>query len=233
MHSQFECYREIPLYIKLSSRGNIMNPTLTLWWQVFNVNSMIHMCLGDPGSGGGNVIPDGLVKLDTLNLHQVVVESSEGLPRRADCHIGEGYLRDGENLHRGGDGALLPASKWLEDQRGRAGEAGQHHRQPEELQELPRGWDVGQAVDGGGVEEQVDLSQHFVQTTLTHWRFWMLVSEFIHMILLKTFEESPVLYQHPSLKWNKNCQYSYTAWVILNRNTFPFYTIIIIIVLPH
>ena len=107
-----------------------------------------------------NVFPDCLVNLKTLNLHQVIVEGSEGLPGRADGHIGERDLSDGEDLHRGGDGALLPPSEGLEDQERRAAEAGQHHRQPEELEKLPGGWDVGQAVDGGGAEEHVDLLQH-------------------------------------------------------------------------
>ena len=46
-----------------------------------------------------NVIPDSLVNLDTLDFHQVIVEGSEGLPGRADCHIGECDLSDGEDLN--------------------------------------------------------------------------------------------------------------------------------------
>ena len=41
-----------------------------------------------------------------------------------------------------------------------ADESGQDHGEPEELEELPGGRDVGQVVDGGGAQEGVDLSQH-------------------------------------------------------------------------
>ena len=68
---------------------------------------------------------------------------------------------DQSDLHRGGDGALPPPPEGLEDQHDGAGEAGRHHRQPEELEQPPRGRDVGEAVDGGGGEELVDISQHF------------------------------------------------------------------------
>ena len=46
-----------------------------------------------------NVIPVSLVNLNTLNPPQVIVESSEGLLGRADCHIGECDLSDGQDLH--------------------------------------------------------------------------------------------------------------------------------------
>ena len=98
-----------------------------------------------------------------LDQRQVVVEGGEGPPGGADGDVGEGDLGDGEDLHRGGDGALLPASEGLLDEVGGADEAGQDNGEPEELEQSPGGGDVGQAVYGGGGEEGVEFFQHVVR----------------------------------------------------------------------
>ena len=98
-----------------------------------------------------------------LGQGQVVVEGGEGPLGGADGDVGEGDLGDGEDLYRGGDGALLPASEGLLDEAGGADEAGQDHREPEELEKSPGGRDVGQAVYGGGGKEGVEFFQHVGQ----------------------------------------------------------------------
>ena len=67
-----------------------------------------------------------------------------------------GEVRDRSVVHRRRDGTGRPASVGHPDQHGRPSEAGQDDKHPEDPRQLVRGGDVGQAVDGGGLEELLD-----------------------------------------------------------------------------
>ena len=84
---------------------------------------------------------------------QSEVEAGEGVSRRTDGDQGEGEVRDGPIVDSRGDGILPPAGIRLLDQHGSRSEAAQDDEHPEEPGQLVRGGDVGQPVDGGGLEE--------------------------------------------------------------------------------
>ena len=93
------------------------------------------------------------VEGSVLDCPQSEVEAGEGVPRRTDGDQGEGEVRDGPIVDSRGDGILPPAGIRLLDHHSSRNEAAHDDEHPEEPGQLVRCGNVGQPVDGWGLEE--------------------------------------------------------------------------------
>ena len=101
-----------------------------------------------------------LVERDIPGHDEVRVEAGETVPGRTDSNIWEVQVSDGAGLDGGGDWTVGPDSEGLVDQKSGYSEATEDNEHPEQFDESSGGRNVGQAMDGRGLQEVFDPGVH-------------------------------------------------------------------------